>query len=305
MKIETAKALTVPFDRDKLKKTQGLTYIPIAEVVARMNETIGVGNWRVEILKTEGWGAKPTQVGSCPTHIIATVRVHVLDDVTHEWTWCDGMGGQDVGFYKEKDGKLTTGPLNLGDSHKGACSDATKKALQQFGVGLELARDGVALDISEPTIDLVPYIVRKVDGEEFLNDKQRAALKEAWRIKYSEYRYTEVPERMERELKQFVDSFRVIDITEPEIVQQPTLDVQWIDMTPEHALSELVLLFEGVNNPSNVSNEVNDILCESGYAEQEKINEEEWSVLKLMAEARIKQLQEPVAEDRPPLGVPA
>lgn len=326
MKIETAKALTAPFDRSKLKSTQGMDYVPIAEVVARMNEVIGVGKWRVEILNTDTWGSKLTKQGTSPTHVIAGVRVHLLDDETNEWTWSDGMGGQDVGFFntprekwlKDKkynkaqgsepngpDADVSSGPLNLGDNYKGACSDATKKALQLFGVGLELARDGQVLDISEPTVDLVPYITRQENGVDYLNDKQRAALKEAWRLKYGgEFYYTNVPERMERELKEFIDSFHVIDITEPETVEQPTLDVQWMDMTPEHALSELVLLFEGVfDHPEKAEPEANDILCESGYAENKTINEEEWSVLELMAEARIKQLQETV--ERPPLGVPA
>lgn len=307
MKIETAKALTVPFDRSKLKRTQGMDYIPIAEVVARMNEVMGVGKWRVEILKTEGWGMRQTQqLGECPSHIVATVRVHLLDDETGEWTWGEGMGGQDVNFFKVPDNAadnvFTKGPTNLGDAYKGACSDATKKALQQFGVGLELARDGQALDITEPTVDLVPYITRQVDGEDFLNEKQRAALKKAWPLKYHEFYYTNVPERMERELKEFIDSFRVVDTSES--VEQPTLEPLTEQMWGGDLLASdvLITLEKWCDREGIDQTEATEIFRDSGYAENKSIGEEEWCVLKLMMEARIKQLQE---TSRPPLGAPA
>lgn len=137
MKPDTVGELTKPFPKQFIKRTpQGQDYIPVAKVVDRMNNAIGVAKWKVEILNTFDWGTVETGLGTAPAHIMAHVRVHVYDDETGEWTWTEGMGGQDVGFYKDR----SRGPLNLGDNYKGAVSDATKKALQHMGVAIELAR---------------------------------------------------------------------------------------------------------------------------------------------------------------------
>src|SRR5215207_6674820 len=91
--------LAEPFPSVMIRRNpQGLDYVPVAEVVARMNSVVGSGRWRVEILNTMGAGEVETEIGDFPAHIVATVRVHVFDGV--EWTWCDGMGGQDVAFFK-------------------------------------------------------------------------------------------------------------------------------------------------------------------------------------------------------------
>jgi hypothetical protein len=72
--------LSEPFPAVMVKKNpHGLDYVPVAEVVNRMNSVVGAGRWRVEILRTKAWGEQETAFGLCPVHVIATVRVHVYD----------------------------------------------------------------------------------------------------------------------------------------------------------------------------------------------------------------------------------
>lgn len=119
------------------KSGTNLTYIPISEVINRMNRIVGIDNWSTEIISVK-------RDGTDTDWIIAWVRVTVRigDKVVTK----DGVGGQQIKFKKD-----STDPVDLGDEFKGAVSDATKKALQQLGVGLYLARDeeSIALDETE------------------------------------------------------------------------------------------------------------------------------------------------------------
>ena len=93
-----------------------LTYIPVSAVIARTNEVLGL-DWSYRVISTEvvdGW-------------IIAHVRVFTAH------TERDGFGGQEIKH--RRDGQI----LDMGHDYKGAVSDAVKKALQAFGVGLYLA----------------------------------------------------------------------------------------------------------------------------------------------------------------------
>lgn len=93
-----------------------LTYIPVSAVIARTNEVLGL-DWSYRVISTEvvdGW-------------IIAHVRVFTAH------TERDGFGGQEIKH--RRDGQI----LDMGHDYKGAVSDALKKALQAFGVGLYLA----------------------------------------------------------------------------------------------------------------------------------------------------------------------
>lgn len=322
MKVETAKKLVEPFDRSKLKTTQGMTYIPIAEVVARMNEAVGVGRWRVEILDTQSWGERATLQGVSPTHIIASVRVHVADDETGEWTWSDGMGGQDVGFHntpREKwwrakkynkqqgdepngpDADTIAGPLNLGDNYKGACSDATKKALQHLGVGLELARDGAVVEVIEPTISLVAEINEKDDADvPRFSDAEKKALAAEWKRRFS-FKASAVPESMVDEARTLIASFEGTDIpTEPETNAQERSDEvavaidlpgYEVPMTEVEAKDKLTLCFEQVHKKKqDQRREAFDIWQESGYQGIGSIGAIEWSVLMQFTKERIEQL---------------
>lgn len=108
-----------------------LVYIPISEVINRMNKVLGVENWSFNV-KT--W----QQVG---TSIVAHVIVHakINDTIVSR----DGVGGQKIKMSKQGD------PVDIGDEVKGAVSDALKKAVQTLGVGLYLARSEEAIEIEQ------------------------------------------------------------------------------------------------------------------------------------------------------------
>ncbi len=125
MDSELLAELSKPFpkevERQLEKSGVTLTYIPVSEVIARLNDVFGVFGWSY------------TQI-SCdrdaldPDFLVAHVRMTV-GDITR-----DGVGGQTI--KRKRDG----GIVDLGDEYKGAVSDALKKAAQSFGVGLYLAR---------------------------------------------------------------------------------------------------------------------------------------------------------------------
>jgi hypothetical protein len=108
-----------------------LIYIPISEVITRMNKIIGVENWSFTV---KSW----QQLG---TSIVAHVSVQATIDgktITRE-----GVGGQKIKMSKQGD------PVDIGDEVKGAVSDALKKAVQTLGIGLYLARSEEAMEIEQ------------------------------------------------------------------------------------------------------------------------------------------------------------
>lgn len=134
--------LAEPFPLEQLKKhpSKGLTYIPIPEVVARLNRVLGSGNWNSEIVRVWEAGLVSTETGEYPKWVMAHVRLSgEVDGVLFHY---DGVGGQEVQFTGKPAFK---GPVDIGDTYKGAVSDATKKAAQSLGVGLELAREDDAM----------------------------------------------------------------------------------------------------------------------------------------------------------------
>jgi hypothetical protein len=128
-------SLSEPFPQEMVKRLNkggaNLTYIPISEVINRMNKVIGVENWSFNV-KT--W----QQVG---TSIVAHVIVHAKINGT--MVSRDGVGGQKIKMSKQGD------PIDIGDEVKGAVSDALKKAVQTLGVGLYLARSEEAIEIEQ------------------------------------------------------------------------------------------------------------------------------------------------------------
>lgn len=103
-----------------------LTYLPVAEIITRLNNVFGVCGWSSQILRCE-------RDQFDRDFVIAHVRLEANVGsiiVAHE-----GFGGQKIKRTKSGD------PVDLGDEFKGAVSDALKKAAQQFGIGLYLARD--------------------------------------------------------------------------------------------------------------------------------------------------------------------
>jgi len=171
--------LSEPFprevERSRRKGGTNLTYIPVSEVIARMNRVIGIENWSSETLACYRDNANPDWV-------IAHVRVtaNIDGSTVHR----DGWGGQQIKTMKTGD------IVDLGDEFKGAESDAFKKACQKFGVGLYLARTDEALGAEEALT--APPAPPEVDSEiknaftrikEFksgMDDASKDALEEFW-----------------------------------------------------------------------------------------------------------------------------
>jgi hypothetical protein len=168
-------------ERNVSKSGRTLTYIPISEVISRLNKVLGVGNWSSEIIFIGRDSADPDWV-------IAQVRLIArLGDNT---VVKDGVGGQQVKYTKA--GKI----LDLGDEFKGAMSDALKKAAQQLGVGLYLARDDAAIEVDESNDALAQQVAQVDEGinqlfdqlvslSKSLTPEQKEALEDFW-IEYAD-----------------------------------------------------------------------------------------------------------------------
>lgn len=189
--INSALALAEAFPKSMLRFHQGkkLTYVPVAEVIARMNRVLGVHGWSSEVVRM--W-REPDH----PDWVLAHVRVTAVIDgvsVAH-----DGVGGQQI-----KKLRSGSGVVDLGDEFKGAMSDAFKKACQGFGVGLELARTDEALAEENaqqgdpattpagdnPMVDAVTTATwqRFTEGMASLSADEKRAVKEWWDGVYGEY----------------------------------------------------------------------------------------------------------------------
>lgn len=161
-------ALEAAFPPDKIKKVQNLDYVPVGDVIHRMNEVLGTG----------GWSSNVTEIFEGGDYIIAQVMVTAtVDGLASSHTQ---MGG------KKKNTRQGSDTLvDLGHDYKGAASDALKKACQQFGVGLHLAiGEDESIPVAAPAapegaVELDLY--NKVMGvvAEFEPDKLRL-VKEWW-----------------------------------------------------------------------------------------------------------------------------
>lgn len=175
--------LSEPFPQEMEKSLNkggvNLTYIPISEVINRLNKVLGVSNWSFEIIKCE-------RDAIDPDYVVAHVRIdwytieNMLSHVSR-----DGFGGQKI--KRTKQGQI----LDLGDEFKGAISDALKKAAQSLGVGLYLARSDDAIEM-EQVIDAssTPLSEHERKWEDFkgisknLTKTQKDKLSSAWSKKY-------------------------------------------------------------------------------------------------------------------------
>lgn len=115
-----------------------LTYIPVSEVITRLNKVLGVDQWSFEIVSCN-------RDAIDPDYIVAHVRLswHIDQTRPEATIHRDGYGGQKI--KRTKQGEI----VDLGDEMKGAVSDALKKAAQTLGVGLYLARSEEAIEIDE------------------------------------------------------------------------------------------------------------------------------------------------------------
>lgn len=171
-------ALKKEFPQSTIKQVNkggtSLDYVPIAEVINRLNVVLGV----------DAWGEQDTQVwrdGEYGDWVLARTTVWVRDSKGQVSTKT-GYGGQKIKM--KKDG---SGPVDLGDEYKGAHSDAFKKACTKLGVALHLARDEAAVynDVYDER-DLAPHadeaVVKVlVEAIEALDDEQKEALREKFK----------------------------------------------------------------------------------------------------------------------------
>jgi recombination DNA repair RAD52 pathway protein len=112
-----------------------LKFIPVSEVINRLNKVLGIDAWSFEVLKLE---RDPIETDEIISHVSLTAKIGDSTITKH------GVGGVSI-----KRIKSTGRPVDLGNSYKMAVSDALKKAAQQLGVGLYLSRTADALDAEE------------------------------------------------------------------------------------------------------------------------------------------------------------
>lgn len=121
--------------RSITKSGTSLVYIPVSEVINRLNKVLGVDKWSFTILRCE-------RDAIDPEFVVAHVRIDWYQ-TDFACVSRDGFGGQKI--KRNKQG----GIVDLGDEFKGAISDALKKAAQTLGVGLYLARSEDAIEIEQ------------------------------------------------------------------------------------------------------------------------------------------------------------
>jgi len=111
-----------------------LIYIPVSEVINRLNKVLGIENWSYSVVD---FHRDSIDTDFCIAHVVLTANIGGEKVVR------DGIGGQKIN--RTKNGDI----LDLGNDMKGAVSDALKKAAQTLGVGLYLSRSEEAMEIEE------------------------------------------------------------------------------------------------------------------------------------------------------------
>lgn len=128
-------SLSEPFapgvEKQLKKGGTSLTYIPVSEVITRLNRVLGVDMWSYEIVSCDRDSLDPDWVVA---HVRLKATFVPTDTSPQLDVTKDGVGGQKI--KRTKSGDI----VDLGDEMKGAVSDALKKAAQHLGVGLYLAR---------------------------------------------------------------------------------------------------------------------------------------------------------------------
>jgi len=136
---EVTRALYAQFpeEMEKVMTVSGvnLRFIPVSEVINRLNKVLGIDSWSFEVIRLERDQHEPDEIIAHVSLVAEIAGKHV---VKH------GVGGTSI-----KRIKSTGKPVDLGNSFKMAVSDALKKAAQQLGVGLYLSRSADAIDAEE------------------------------------------------------------------------------------------------------------------------------------------------------------
>ena len=168
-----AQELAKPFPPEVIKQVRKgsaqLDYVPVSEVIARMNSVLGTSGWSYEI---DDYGHDQIN----PDHLFARVTVHATVDGSE----CvrGGIGGAVI-KRRNSDDKIVS---EIGDDLKSAVSDALKKACQALGVGLHLARDEDAMayeaESSYPvSVDDFNGLMHRIAQ---FPDEGKAVVKAAW-----------------------------------------------------------------------------------------------------------------------------
>lgn len=173
--------LSEPFPQEMEKTVNksgtNLVYIPVSEIINRLNKVLGVDKWSFEIVRCERDASDPDFVVA---HVRLTANVGENNIISR-----DGIGGQKIKRTK-KDNSI----IDLGDEFKGAISDALKKAAQTLGVGLYLARSEDAIEIEQVIDAGVQVQAQKETGSpkyfqvkelfESLTDDNKRDVKKFW-----------------------------------------------------------------------------------------------------------------------------
>lgn len=175
-----------PFPHEVEKQVRkggtALTYIPISEVITRLNKVVGVDKWSFTINYCD-------RDKIDPDFIVASVSLQVIfgDGDDARMVVRDGIGGQKIKRTKQGD------IVDLGDEFKGAVSDALKKAAQTLGIGLYLARSEEALEADieqQAQAQVNPVVAQMWDNflglSRSLNPQQKSELNEFWVEKYGD-----------------------------------------------------------------------------------------------------------------------
>ena len=136
--------LSEPFPREverQLKKGGAtLTYIPVSEIITRLNKVLGVDMWSYKIICCERDALDPDFIVA---HVELSATFVPTNDAPALTVVKHGNGDQKI--KRTKNGDI----VDLGDEMKGAVSDALKKAAQHLGVGLYLARTEESIALEE------------------------------------------------------------------------------------------------------------------------------------------------------------
>ena len=183
MDSELSTALSAPFPKEVEKQLDKggatLTYIPVSEVITRLNKVLGVEAWSMRIISCE---RDRIDADFIVAHVTLDA-ILVNDKGEHVMVHRDGIGGQKIKRTKQGD------IVDLGDEMKGAVSDALKKAAQTLGVGLYLSRSEEAMDIeahidASAEVSTGPDITEQweafVSITKTLTKEQKETLRERW-----------------------------------------------------------------------------------------------------------------------------
>jgi hypothetical protein len=113
------------------KAGRRLTYVPVAEVITRLNDVLGTAGWSYTV--EERW--TDTHESKYGTERWAMAHVRLVATVDGQQCARDGIGG----YNTSKPG------MDYADGWKSATSEALKKAAQALGVGLHLSRSEEAI----------------------------------------------------------------------------------------------------------------------------------------------------------------